>query len=136
MYDRMLDKTRIPTKDELIEYCGNMSGLFSSINDWLNVKFETESKIVFPYGNNYGWGISHKKKKKLICNIFAEKDAFTIMLRLSDKQFQSVFKKLRKDTQDLIDNKYPCGDGGWIHYRAISSDDLKDIKTLLAVKLS
>lgn len=51
-------------------------------------------------------------------------------------QFQSIFKKLRKDTQDLIDNKYPCGDGGWIHYRAISSDDLEDIKMLLAVKLS
>lgn len=58
MYDRMLDKTRIPTKDELIEYCGNMSELFSSINEWLNVKFETESQIIFPYGNNYGWAIS------------------------------------------------------------------------------
>ena len=51
-------------------------------------------------------------------------------------EFQSIFKKLRKDTQDLIDNKYPCGDVGWIHYRAISSDDLEDIKMLLAVKLS
>ena len=136
MYDRMFYKTRIPTKDELIEHCGNMSELFSSINDWLNVEFETESQIVFPYGNSYGWGISHKKKKKLICNIFAEKDAFTVMLRLSDKQFQSVFMKLRKYTQDLIDNKYPCNDGGWIHYRVISSHDLEDIKTLLAVKLS
>lgn len=136
MYERMLDKTKVPTIDGLTEYCGNMSELFSSINDWLKVEFETESKIAFPYGNNYGWGISHRKKKKLICNVFAEKGAFTVMMRLSDKQFQSVFSSLRKYTQNIIDNKYPCGDGGWIHYRVTSTDDLEDIKTLLTVKLS
>lgn len=28
----------------------------------------TEQKVVFPYGNKYGWGIGHYKKKKLMCN--------------------------------------------------------------------
>ena len=31
-------------------------------------------------------------------------------------------------------NKYPCGDGGWIHYRVICQEHYEDIKKLLAVK--
>jgi len=29
-------------------------------------------------GNKYGWGIGHYKKKKFMCNIFAEAGAFTV----------------------------------------------------------
>ncbi|WP_334304783.1 hypothetical protein [Murimonas intestini] len=25
--------------------------------------------MVFPYGNKYGWGIGHYKKKKLLCMV-------------------------------------------------------------------
>lgn len=51
-------------------YAGNTEH-FSMINDWLTTTFGTEQKVVFPYGNQYGWGIGHYKKKKLMCNIFA-----------------------------------------------------------------
>lgn len=47
---------------------------------------QTNQKITFPYGNHYGWAITHRKGQKLICRIFPEKE--------------------------LIDNKYPCNDGG------------------------
>ena len=33
-----------------------------------------------------------------------------------------------------IDNKYPCGDGGWIHYRVICQEHFEDIKKLLEIK--
>ena len=73
-------------------------------------------KVVFPYGNQYGWGIGHYIKKKLICNIFAEAGAFTVMMRLADTQYEAIYDSLKKYTQEHIDNNYPCGDGGWIHY--------------------
>ena len=68
-------------------FCGENAELFSKINDWLTVDYDTEQKIVFPHGNSYGWGIAYRKKNKLICNVFAENNAFTVMVRLSDKQF-------------------------------------------------
>ena len=95
-----------------------------------------EQKIAFPYGNKYGWGIAHKKKNKLICNIFAEDNAFTVMMRLSDQQYNTVYGELQKYAQEHIDNKYPCGDGGWIHYRVTCGEHFDDIKTLLSVKCS
>lgn len=136
MYERMLNKQKTPTIEEMTNFCGENSERFTLINKWLSSSFNTEQKVVFPYGNNYGWGIAHKKKNKLMCNIFAENNSFTVMMRMSNKQYDTVYDKLRKYTQEYIDNKYPCGDGGWIHYRITCDEHFDDIKTLLAVKCS
>ncbi len=136
MYERMLNKQLVPTMDEMSAYCGDAALLFIELSEWLHDTYDTEQKIVFPYGNNYGWGIAHKRKQKLVCNIFAENGAFTVMLRLTDKQFSSVYDRVCKDTQEYIDHKYPCSDGGWIHYRVMNRKNFEDIKLLLAVKCS
>lgn len=132
MYERMLDKQVKPTLEEMSDFCGENGRLFILLNEWIEKSFDTDWQIVFPYGNKYGWGIAHKKKKKLVCNVFAENNAFTVMMRLSDKQYQSVYEQLSKYMQDYIDNKYPCGDGGWIHYRITCQNDIEDIQTLLS----
>lgn len=136
MYERMLNKQVIPAIAEMTSYCGENAVLFTLLNEWLSSEYSTIQKTIFPYGNHYGWGIAHKQKKKLICNIFAEDNAFTIMIRLSHPQFESVYDSLQKYTQECIDHKYPCGDGGWIHYRVTCKEHLNDIQTLLAVKCS
>ncbi len=136
MYERMLNKQTAPTMEEMTVFCGENAERFSLLNEWLTSILNTEQKVVFPYGNHYGWGVAHKKKNKLICNVFAEDNAFTVMMRLSDKQYKSVYDQLQKYTQESIDNKYPCGDGGWIHYRVTCEEHLDDIKALLSVKCS
>lgn len=134
MYERMLSKQEKPTVEEMTEYCGENSERFAMLNEWLTASFGTEQRQVFPYGNSYGWGIAHKVKSKLICNVFAENNSLTVMMRLSDKQWQGVYDRVQKYTQEHIDSRYPCGDGGWIHYRITSQEHFEDIKTLLAVK--
>lgn len=134
MYERMLNKQVVPTLEEMVVYCGENSERFSMINDWLTQIFHTQQKIVFPYGNKYGWGIGHYKNKKLVCNIFAESGSFTVMIRLLNKQYTMIYNDLKKYTQEYIDNKYSCGDGGWIHYRITCQDHYEDIKKLLEMK--
>lgn len=102
MYERMLDKQVVPTVEEMTAYCSENAECFSMINDWLTAAFHTEQKVVFPYGNKYGWGIGHYKKKKLMCNIFAEAGAFTVMMRLADAQYETVYGELKKYTQEQI----------------------------------
>lgn len=136
MYERMLNKQEKPDLEEMTKFCGENAERFSLLNEWLMFAFHTEKAIVFPYGNRYGWGVAHKKKNKLICNIFAEDNAFTVMMRLSDRQYKAVYDRLQKYAQEYIDNRYPCGDGGWIHYRVAREEHFDDIKTLLTVKCS
>lgn len=134
MYERMLNKQVMPTIEEMTEYCGENAELFSMLNKWMETTFETEQRVVFPYGNDYGWGIAHRKKNKLICNVFAEDGAFTVMVRLSNKQYEMIYEQLGKYTKEYIDNKYPCGDGGWIHYRVTCREHFEDVKKLLSIK--
>lgn len=134
MYERMLDKQNMPTFDDMAAYCGKGKELFIRINKWLSDSYNTTQEISFPYGNSYGWAVAHRKKKKLICNVFAEDGAFTVMIRLSNEQFDLVYDQLQKETQECIDNKYPCGDGGWLHYRVTGEAHYCDIQKMLEVK--
>lgn len=134
MYERMLNKQEEPNIEQMMTYCGECADLFTQLNKWLSDSYRTVQEITFPYGNHYGWGIAHRHKKKLICHVFAESNAFTVMIRLSDKQFNSIYDKVRADTQEQIDHKYPCGDGGWLHYRVTCREQFDDARMLLTVK--
>lgn len=136
MYERMLHKQVVPTIEEMTAYCAENAERFSMINTWLTTAFRTEPKVIFPYGNKYGWGIGHYKKKELICHVFAEAGAFTVMMRLTNVQYETIYAEMKKYTQEYIDNQYPCGNGGWIHYRVICQEHYEDIKKLLTVKCS
>ena len=134
MFERMLEKDKKPSLDELAGYCGENGARFRALNDHLSAQYATTQEIRFPYGNRYGWCVTHRKGKKLICDVFAEAGAFTVMLRLSDRQFAAVSPVLQADTQREIDNRYPCGDGGWLHYRVTDDQRQRDIERLLREK--
>ena len=134
MYERMLNKQQEPSVAEMTSYCGQAAELFTALNNWLSQTCGTIQERTFPYGNRYGWGIAHRIRKKLICNIFAEKDALTVMMRLTNLQFASQYSNVQKYTREYIEHKYPCGGGGWIQYRVTCQEHLDDIEKLLAVK--
>lgn len=134
MYERMLNKDATPAAAEMAAYCAQAATLFIDLNEWLSQVYSTTQNVSFPYGNHYGWCISHRKKKKLICNIFPEENAFSVMMRLSDEQFAIVYGQVQAYTQAYIDNCYACGDGGWIQYRVTCEEHFDDIRKLLGVK--
>lgn len=134
MYERMLNKEIKPSIEDMSLYIGSRSKLFHMFNSFLSDHYETTQEMRFPYGKKYGWCITHRKGKKLICDVFAEVDAFTVMVRLSNPQFHKVYNTLQLETKKIIDNKYPCGNGGWIHYRVLTEKHLEDIQILLSAK--
>ncbi len=134
MYQRMLDKRTTPTIEGMKSFCGESAELFSFLNGWLTADMKTVQKIVFPYGNHYGWGVCHRKGNKLICNVFPEDNAFTVMLRLSNGQWNAIYDKTQTYMREYIDHKYPCSDGGWIHYRVTCPEQLDDIKAALELR--
>ena len=134
MYERMLNKSEAPTIDAMAAYCGAAAAMFTELNERMSAEYGTAQTIVFPYGNNYGWGVSHKRKGSLVCNVFPENGAFTVMLRMTNAQFMSVYDRLGDYARNNIDNKYPCNDGGWIHHRVTCKEEFADILALLSVK--
>ena len=134
MYERMLDKQHCPSSEEMSAFCGENARRFDEINALLQDEFQTETAPAFPYGNHYGWGYKYSVKKKHLCDIFAEKDAFTVMVRLTDAQFSEIYESLLDCGKEYVDHRYPCGEGGWIHYRATREEQLNDLEKILRKK--
>ena len=139
MYERMLDKKNTPKEKEINEYIGKKSLHHMKIlENSLSRYFEISRELKFPFGNNYGWGYKVNHKSKHLLYIFFEKDSISIMLQIKKiitEKEKEKYSKLSKEGKKYWEESYPCGkNGGWIHYRILNEDQLKDIGIFLSVK--
>ncbi|UZT81751.1 DUF3788 family protein [Caproicibacterium sp. BJN0003] len=139
MYERLLDKNVSPSEDFIKKYLGTESyHNLLELEKYLNAHYDLKKEIKFPFGNSYGWGYKYSHKSSHLCYAFFESGAFTITLQLGDSCVAAVNKilpDLSAKANELWKNRYHCGkQGGWIHYRVISPDELSDIFSLIAAK--
>ena len=139
MYERLLDKNTSPSEDFIRKYLGTKSyHNLLELEKYLNAHYDLKKEIKFPFGNSYGWGYKYSHKSSHLCYAFFESGAFTITLQLGDSCVAAVNKilpALSAKANELWKNRYRCGkQGGWIHYRVISADELNDIFSLIAAK--
>jgi hypothetical protein len=138
MYERMLDRQIVPTDEKIKKFIGEkaVENLSLIINAVKNI-FKINMELKFPYGNKYGWGYRiSDEKNKFIFNIFFERGSINIMLRTEIKTEKEIekYNKLTEEGKRYWENKYPCGNGGWIHYRVTNKKQLKDIGIFLSIK--
>jgi len=114
----------------MVQYCEGHGLNFDRFNSWIKQTYSALSEVKFPYGNSYGWCVSFHKRKKLIYNLFPEKGAFCVMVKRTDTQFKKVYENVSEYAKELIDHKYPCNNGGWIHFRVNSGKSYQDIITI------
>ena len=139
MYERLIDKGAIPDEAAIQECLGRQSlKRLSIFESRLQVSYQLVRELKFPFGNNYGWGYKYSHKSSHLCHAFFEKNAFSVMLQIGDKQvplLENRLSSLLQKTQDLWENRYPCGEsGGWVHYRVLAVDELADVIKLLAIR--
>lgn len=135
MYERMLDKQVVPSFPEMISYCGEAGQLWMDVDEYLKKKYDIKSCIRFPYGNKYGWSMKYSHKNKHICDIFAEKNAFMVLVRMPSDAVNPIYEELGDYAKSIWDNKYPCGSGGWLNYRITRKEQLQDLLKILDIKL-
>lgn len=139
MYERLLDKSIVPDEIMIQEYLGQQSyERLVHFEKQLEGSYQLSREIRFPFGNNYGWGYKYNHKSSHLCYVFFEKNAFTVMFQIGDKQVPSMESHLPsflQKTKELWENRYPCGEyGGWLHYRVLSDDELSDVIKLIAIR--
>lgn len=134
MYERMLEKQKKPEPEEFTAYCGTAKQLFLALDEYMTVELGLSKEMRFPYGNSYGWSYKYTAKSKLICDVFAERDAFTVMIRMTNQQCDKLYDSMSDYTKGLMNQKYPCGEGGWIHDRILNDTALEDVKKMIQMK--
>lgn len=139
MNERLLDKKAIPAEDEIKEHMGVKSyERLANMERLLRERYQLSRELKFPFGKSYGWGYKYSHKSSHLCYAFFERHAFTVMLQIGDKQvpvMEGQLSSLLQKTQELWENRYPCGEkGGWIHYRVLSDDEMIDAIKLLTIR--
>jgi hypothetical protein len=134
----MLDKNVIPDLKDIGSFIGDESlSNFNRLDIFLNRNYELTKEIKFPFGNDYGWAYKYSVKGKLLCYLFFEKGSFTVTITIGKNEVPKLNKSLPDflpKTKELWSNRYPCGEGGWIHYRVLNENELTDIQSLIAIK--
>lgn len=139
MYERMTDKEHQPEIHEIRQYIGETScKCLQEFENQLQARYDLNRELRYPFGKSYGWGFKYSHKSKHLCYLFFEKDAVTVTTQIGDREVDNlnrILQTLSETTVSLWENRYPCGEnGGWIHLRILSENDLSDVIKLIEVK--
>lgn len=102
MYERLIPKNQMPTLEEYLSHIGKEKDLFDAIDAFLVddlisvrvLKFDAHSRC---------WKMNHSANKEYICDIIPEKDAFTIVTRLSEENLKMAYDDVSQYAQKCID---------------------------------
>jgi len=138
MYERMLNKEIRPSIDEIVNHIGSDAyALLQQLEKELNNKYDIVKELRFPYGNAYGWGFKYSHKGKHLCDVFFENSAISVTIQIGGEKIAAIneqFKNFLPKTKELWEKRYPCGKGGWIHYRVMSDREINDIIKIIGIK--
>lgn len=136
--ERLMDESKIPAASEINDLLGEQAvSRLMKLETFLQDNYDLIRELKFPFGNNYGWGYKYSHKSKLLCYVFFERNTFTVTITIGKNELQKLYQVLGHmlpKTKELWENRYPCGDGGWIHYRVENDDELLDIQKLICIK--
>jgi hypothetical protein len=138
MFERMLDKSKKPSVDEIHAYIGkNATKYISRIQKQLKNFFDLRIELKFPFGDNYGWGYKVSHKTKHLFYLFFEKGSLTATIQIPGlKESENLINQLSKKGKQFWEKRYPCGNGGgWVHYRINNERDYIDFFVFLQMKI-
>ena len=132
----MLNKQEVPIFDDLIKHSGDCGDLWLALDKRMEEKYSASKLIRFPYGKEYGWSVKYSIKSKHICDVFAENGAFTALFQISTKAVETIYEELDTYAKEIWEDKSPCKGGGWIEYRVLNQEQLRDLERLIHAKAS
>jgi len=137
MYERMQNKEIEPSLGEMYAAIGPESvSILDDFEQFLRSSYDIVTELRFPFGNQYGWGIKFSHRTKHLCYVFPESGSFTVTLQIGAEsaKLEARLDSLLFRTQEMWKHRYPCGKGGWIHYRVLDRKEIEDIKELIKIK--
>lgn len=139
MYERMLDKARRPSPQDVRRALGEAAyALLCELEAQLQSRYRLAAELRFPFGDNYGWGYKYSHGTFHLCYAFFEQGAFTVMVQVGDARvpaLERALPSLSAKARNLWQNRYPCGErGGWVNVRVLEGADLADALQFIAAK--
>ena len=135
-YQRLLNKEKRPSEEEIIKAIGEKSSLWFEIHEFVGKNFNFSPELVF-FTKKYGWAIRYRKSGKTLVYFFPEENAFSVLLVLGGKESEQVDlikDKLEASVKSVFENTEQLHDGRWLWIRVLTKSDVASVKLLLQAK--
>lgn len=134
--ERMLDKERQPTPQEMTQMVGAASGLWAALQTFIGQNYAIPPEVIFG-GGKYGWQLHYRRGGRTLCDLYPERGGFTVLVVLGKQESGQMLARLDEFSPELrrvIDSTQPFHDGRWLWIRPTSAEDVAGVETLLTIK--
>ena len=130
-----IDKKNQPTEAEILEAVGPKLPMWKALIEHIHEHYSTDEDFKFLYGKKYGWGVRFRVKKQLLTNLYPVSDGFTVQINLSQTAIdQTLSQNFGRNVKEAIDRATPYPEGRWLFVPVDSEEDIRDVKSLLALR--
>ena len=129
------DKSHLPTSDEIQAMLGSQWQAWQELNQFVIESYACTGELKY-YGKNYGWAVRYRKNGKALLSLYPAQDGFTVQIILSEGEIvQARQNGLAQGGLRAIEAANPYPEGRWLFIPIQSSQDLQDVKKMLAIKV-
>jgi hypothetical protein len=135
-HQRLLNKEKRPSKEEILKTIGEKSSLWLEIHKFVEENYDFSPELVF-FTKKRGWTIRYRKSGKTLGYFFPEDNAFSVLLVLGDKESEkvdSIKNRLEARIKSVFENTEQLHDGRWLWIRVLTKSDVESVKLLLQAK--
>lgn len=135
-YERLLNKSCIPTNQDIEETIGEKSELWLELHNFITNNYDFNQELAF-FSKNYGWTVRYRKSKKTLVSCFPENGAFSVLLVLGKTEANKVNQirvELNENLLSVFDETEQLRDGRWMWIRIHNHEDLESLKKVIQIK--
>lgn len=108
--------------------------------DWLELERKLSidyviEKIIIQDSKSAGWGVNYRVGKNSLCYIHPEINGLFIAVQIREAVIENIKAQLSDYALKVWENRYPCGEGGWMWYRLTQSNQIDEVRLLLNNKI-
>lgn len=130
------ERDKKPSDEEVFASLAQSRDLWEETVRFIEDHYRTKKTYKF-YGRNYGWALQFSKFGKALVSLYPAEGEFVAQVILNRVQCEEVMKSgIGAEMRKLIILTPEIHEGRWIFARVKTSDDVKDIKTLISVRAS
>lgn len=135
-YERMSDKSKQPTEEEILSTIGAPAGCWTALRRYIAETYKIEGELKIGSAK-YGWFLTFRKGGRPLCDMFPENGAFTALVVLGGKetsQAKTMLDSFGPTVRACLETSPMFHDGCWLWIRVQDPRDVEDIQRLLLLK--
>ena len=135
-YERLLNKSKKPSKEEIKKTIGDRIKLWLEIHQYIEENYDFTQELVF-FTKKYGWAIRYRRQGRTMVYFFPEQGSYSVLLVLGKKEAENadlIKDKLNKEVRTVFENTEQLHDGRWLWIGVLTKSDIDSLKLLLSAK--